>query len=249
VPTVLAILVLLVALLAGAGPAVLGLDALVVRSGSMAPAIGAGDLAIVKPTRPTELVPGDVITYRAQERPDVLVTHRLVSVDRDAQDQLRFTTRGDANNAVDQVVVDQSAVLGRVIFDVPKAGYVMDFARRTEGKIILIGVPALLLALDHVLSARKQRQGAPAGGNQVRELIARGRVAMNNGATKAAAELFDRAIAADPHLDEAWLLKASCVPRGPERLAVLRAGLTVNPESPRLKKAVEITLAAESAAG
>jgi len=249
VPTVLAILVLLLALLAGAGPAALGLDALVVRSGSMAPAIGAGDLAIVKPTKPTDLVPGDVITYRAQERPDVLVTHRLVSVDRDDQDQLRFTTKGDANNATDQVIVDQTAVLGRVIFDVPKAGYVMDFARRTEGKIVLIGLPALLLALDHVLSTRKQRQKGPGDGNRPTEYIARGRVALNNGATKAAAELFDRAIAADPHRDEAWLLKATCVARGPERLAILRAGLTVNPESLRLKKAVEITLAAESAAG
>jgi signal peptidase len=246
----LAVLILVLALAAGTLPAALGYEALVVLSGSMEPAIGVGSVAVVAPAKPQDLAVGDVITYRAAERPDLLVTHRLVDRGVDEQGRLRFSTKGDANDVVDQVTVDQTAVLGRVLFSVPRAGYLLEFARRPIGKVILIVVPALLLVLDHFLSARKRAAAEPAARpNTAEECIARGRVALNNGATRAAAELFDRAIAADPHREDGWLLKATCVPRGPERLAILRAGLLVNPDSLRLKKAVEITIAAESAAG
>ncbi len=247
---IFAVLILVVALGAGVLPALLGYESLVVLSGSMEPTIHVGSLAVVAPAKPADLVVGDVITYRAHERPDQLVTHRLVGVDHDAEGRLRYATKGDANNTIDQVTVDQNAVLGRVMFSVPFAGYVVDFARRPEGKIVLIGLPALLLLLDYGLAARKRRSAAPAAlRDEADELIARGRLALNNGATKAALDLFDRAIAAAPHRDEAWLLKATCVPPGPERLAILQAGLTVNPGSVKLKKAVEITLAAQAAAG
>jgi len=250
VAALFAVLVLAAALVAGALPAALGYEALVVLSGSMEPTIHVGSLAVVKPTRPQDLAIGDIITYREQQRPDQLVTHRLVDVGRDDQGRLRYTTQGDANNTTDQVTVDPNAVLGRVAFSVPLAGYVVDFARRPAGKVVLIGVPALLLVLDYALGTRKRRASAPpAERNESDDLIARGRLALHNGATRAALELFDRAIAADPHLDEAWLLKANCVPRGPERLAVLQAGLTVNPGSAKLKKALEITIAADTAAG
>jgi signal peptidase len=250
VAAVFAVLILAVALVAGALPAALGYEALVVLSGSMEPTIHVGSLAVVAPALPADLVVGDVITYRAQERPDQLVTHRLVGIDHDDQGRLRYATKGDANNTIDQVTVDQNAVLGRVTFSVPFAGYLVDFARRPEGKVVLIGLPALLLVLDYGLAARRRRSAAPAAlRDQADELIARGRLALNNGATKAALDLFDRAIAAEPHRDEAWLLKATCFPRGPERLAILQAGLTVNPGSAKLKKAVEITLAAQAAAG
>ena len=53
--------------------------------------------------------------------------------------------------------------------------------------------------------------------------------------------------AADPHLDEAWLLKAACLPKGPEQLACLQAALTVNPGSVKLKKALEIATARAAA--
>ena len=41
------------------------------------------------------------------------------------------------------------------------------------------------------------------------ELLARGRIAYQNGAYPAAADLFDEAIGVDPHLDEAWLMKSN----------------------------------------
>jgi len=239
------LLLLIVALLAGTVPSLFGAESFVVLSGSMEPTISVGDLTVVVPVKPQDFQVGDIITYRTTQAPDVLVTHRLIATGTDEQGRLTFETKGDANEVSDQVAVAPGAVLGRVVYSIPKVGYLVDFARRPEGKILLIGIPGLLLVADYLLGTRRRRVGQiqPAQ-NGAGELVARGRVAMNNGGTNAAIELFDRAIAADPHLDDAWLLKASCLPNGPERLACLRAALTVNPDSTKLKKALEIAVAA-----
>ncbi|MBI4492968.1 MAG: signal peptidase I [Chloroflexi bacterium] len=245
----LALLFLIAALLAGTLPSVFGYEAYVVYSGSMEPSIGVGDLAVVAPARTDQLMVGDIITYRTAQRPDIVVTHRLVGIALDEQGRTSFQTKGDANTTADQVTVDQGAVLGRVAYNIPRLGYLVEFSKRAEGKVLLIGIPGLLLALDYLLGARTRRKvevRTPRG--EVGELLARGRVALQNGGTGAALGLFDRAIAADPHLDEAWLLKAECLADAQERLACLRAGLTVNPSSTRLREAVERATASEAAA-
>jgi signal peptidase len=250
VTTVLAVLVLLVVLAVTVLPGALGYQTLVVLSGSMEPALQVGDLAVVQPTPPDQLAVGDVITYRTPARPGIPVTHRIVSVTRDAQGQLEFQTKGDANNEVDSVAADPSGVVGRVAFGIPKVGYLVDFAKRPEGKLLLFGVPGVLLVLDYLLGRRRQRRAAlTVVRSPATELIARGRVALQNGSTHAALALADRAIAADPHADDAWLLKADCLPPGAERIASLQAGLTVNPGSARIRAALDAATAGEAATG
>lgn len=250
VAAVLVLVVLIVALLAGTVPSFLGYESFVVLSGSMEPTIHVGDLAVVAPVKPTDLMVGDIITYRTTQAPDVLVTHRLTAIGEDDQGRLSFNTKGDANQVEDQVAVTQNAVLGRVAYAIPLVGYLVEFTRRPEGKLLLIIIPGALLAADYLLGLRRRRSvEVTTVRGEVGELIARGRVAQQNGGTQAALALFDRAIAADPHADEAWLLKAECLPAGAERLACLRAGLTVNPASTRLRTAVEQAGAAESATG
>jgi len=250
VVSAVALLFLIAVLLAGVLPSVLGYESFVVLSGSMEPNIHVGDLAVVAPRKPSEFMVGDVITYRTTAQPDVVVTHRIVGIGQDEDGRLSFETKGDANVVVDSVAVEQGAVLGRVAYALPYVGYLVDFSRRPEGKLLLIGLPGVLLVLDYFLGMRRRRQSpVTAVHGEAGELIARGRVAQQNGGTQAAVALFDRAIAADPHADEAWLLKAECLPEGPERVACLRAGLTVNPGSASLRHAVEQASAAETATG
>jgi signal peptidase len=243
--------VLIAALLAGTLPSIFGYESFVVLSGSMEPTIKVGDLAVVSPTKPDQFVPGDIITYRTAERPDVIVTHRLIGVGTDDQGRINFQTKGDANVEVDQVAVDPNAVLGRVAYTIPKIGYLVEFAKRPEGKLLLIGLPGLLLVLDYFLGMRRRRKAEPAVTavrSEAGDLVARGRVALQNGGTQAALGFADRAIAADPHLEDAWLLKAECL-EGQDRLAVLRAGLTVNPGSANLKTALDSALESGAATG
>jgi signal peptidase I len=260
VATALALVTLVAALMAGTLPSLAGYESFVVLSGSMEPALRTGDLAVVGPVRQDQLMVGDIITYRTAQRPDTVVTHRLVGIGVDERGRQTFQTKGDANDAVDQVLVEPGAVLGRVAYGIPKVGYVVEFARRPEGKLLLLGIPGLLLAIDALLGVRKRRGAAAdtkqppvptsavAGPNpEAAELLGRGRIALANGGPGIARLMFDRAIAADPHCEDAWLLKAACLKEPHERLACLQAGLVVNPGSPQLREALTHATAADRA--
>jgi signal peptidase I len=256
-----AVLVVLVgALLAGTVPSLVGYESFVVLSGSMEPNLHVGDLAVVGPVRQDQLEVGDVISYRTPQRPDVVVTHRLIGIGEDERGRPALQTKGDANDSADQVMVEPGAVLGRVAYGVPMIGYLVEFARRPEGKLLLLACPAFLLALDAFMAARK-RQSAPVQpepltvtsssvsgiGADAAELVSRGRIALENGGPGIARLMFDRAIAADPFCEDAWLLKAICLKDPVERLACLQAGLTVNPMSIQLKDAVANAVALDRA--
>src|SRR4051794_26864455 len=151
------LLVLIIGLLVGTVPMLIGGESFVVLSGSMEPTIGVGDLTVVIPVKPTDLQPGDIITYRTTVQPDVVVTHRLMSKETDDQGRLTFETRGDANQVSDSVGVDSNTVLGRVAYSIPKLGYLVEFARQPQGKLLLVAIPALLLVLDYALGWRRRR--------------------------------------------------------------------------------------------
>src|SRR5437868_4066976 len=119
----------------------------------------------------------------------------------------------------------------------------MDPALQGGDLAVASPTPPHPLSVGAVITSRtRTRDGSPAS-----ELIARGRVALQNGSTHAALALADRAIAADPHADDAWLLKGECLPPGAERIASLQAGLTVNPGSARLRAALDAATAGEAA--
>jgi signal peptidase I len=157
-----ALLALVLLLLAGTAPSVLGYESFVVYSGSMEPAIMTGDIAVVGPVKAGELKVGDVITFRTAANPDVVVTHRLVQLETDPGGHLMFQTKGDANDIVDQVQVEQGALLGRVAYSLPRLGYMVDFSKRTEGKALFIALPGLLLAGDYLRARLRLGKLAPA---------------------------------------------------------------------------------------
>src|ERR1700737_435713 len=122
-----ALLVVVVAfLLAGPLPTFFGYESYVVYSGSMEPTIHVGDIAIVGPVKADKLVAGDIITFRTPQNPDTIVTHRLQNVAMDSTGHFSFQTKGDANDTPDQIGVDQSAVLGKVVYSLPGLGFLVE---------------------------------------------------------------------------------------------------------------------------
>lgn len=136
-------------------PELAGADrAYVVRSGSMAPTIEAGDVVLVSGTPPSEIRAGDVISYRTERttadgRAGV-VTHRVVGVE-DGGDGGSFRTKGDANDRTDPGRVPASAVIGRVTFAIPLVGSVIAFAASEAGFVALVVVPLGLLVASEVV--------------------------------------------------------------------------------------------------
>jgi signal peptidase len=126
-------------------PYAFGFKSFTVMSGSMEPAIGTGAVVVERPIAPREARVGDVVTFKDPEGGERLITHRVTSV-RVSGDTASFVTKGDANNAVERWNVPAGGSIGRVAYDVPKVGYLMAYAGGRHGRLLLIVLPALLLA-------------------------------------------------------------------------------------------------------
>lgn len=103
-------------------PKIFGFAAVIVISGSMEPAIEAGDLIIIK--EQGEYKEDDIVTYRSGP---TLITHRIVAINAS-----EVITRGDANNAEDAPVV-LSALEGKVVLNIPEAGKFLLFLKTPTG--------------------------------------------------------------------------------------------------------------------
>jgi signal peptidase I len=135
--------------LALALPNVAGWHSFTVLSGSMEPAIHTGDIVMVRPVSPAELRVGDVVTFKDPADRARLITHRLSSF-RARSGSFEMVTRGDANNTPERWSVPASGRLGRVAYRVPYAGYLLAQLGGRYGRILLIALPALLLAAYEV---------------------------------------------------------------------------------------------------
>lgn len=100
--TALVVLVVILATLL-VGARFIGLTPFTVLSGSMEPTYHVGSLIYVKKVDPYTLKAGDVITYSISE--EMVATHRIVEVIPDEEDPevIRFKTKGDANEAEEQL--------------------------------------------------------------------------------------------------------------------------------------------------
>lgn len=127
-------------------PAILDYKVLSVLSGSMEPAIKTGDVIIVEPLKPEhQIAEGDVITFRAADAPDMLITHRVVGIVSVNGEPAAYVTKGDSNDTVDLSPVSRSQIVGIQRWRVPYYGYLSDFMRTPQGVVSLVIVPGVLL--------------------------------------------------------------------------------------------------------
>lgn len=119
----------------------------IVKSGSMEPAIMTGGIVLIKPS--DTYVVGDIITFGEDSRGEIPTTHRIVSI-RESGTQTFYSTKGDANEDPDPQETPGREVIGKVLFTMPYAGYVLDFARKPLGFVLLIGIPAGIIILDEL---------------------------------------------------------------------------------------------------
>ena len=110
-----------------------GIKPLIIRSGSMEPAIPTGALAIAKHVPAGNIKADDVISVINEQ--GIRVTHRVVSVDSTASDAAALTLKGDANRVPDsQPYVISSAE--RVVFHVDGLGYAAAWLDTPAAKIL-----------------------------------------------------------------------------------------------------------------
>lgn len=88
-----------------------------ILTGSMMPKYNPGDVVLVAKTNLDKLDNNDVITFKINEN---TVTHRIVQKTDEG-----FITKGDNNNVNDLEVITKEKILGKVIFKIPKIGFIL----------------------------------------------------------------------------------------------------------------------------
>lgn len=94
-----------------------------VVSNSMKPKFERGDLIFIKGVdSPDQIKVGDIIVFRLQNE-SITKVHRVIEVI-NQDDQVLFRTKGDANSSPDPSPVSFEEVKGKVLFWIPKLGYI-----------------------------------------------------------------------------------------------------------------------------
>ena len=129
-------------------PALLGFQRYVITSGSMTGTYDRGSLVFDRVVPTSSLREGDVITFRPPGQAG-LVTHRIVSL-KVVRGQRVFTTKGDANRTADMwgPLTLHDAKQARVAFHVPYLGFGIAALSDRRLRMVLIGLPALLIAVS-----------------------------------------------------------------------------------------------------
>ena len=140
-------------------PSLFGWQRYAIVSGSMTGTYDKGTLVLDEVVPVADLKVGDVITYLppAGAGPDHLITHRIAWIGKDQTGARIFRTKGDANQVADPWTFRLSQpTQARVRFGVPHVGRVLWALSRKDVRMIIIALPALLIALSTLIALWRQ---------------------------------------------------------------------------------------------
>ncbi|MBQ6856162.1 MAG: signal peptidase I [Lachnospiraceae bacterium] len=129
---------------------VFGYKAFIVRSDSMSKTdFDAGDVIFVKDVDPTTLDAGDIIAYISQNDHNYgdTVTHKIRRKATNENGAPGFITYGTTTDTDDEAIVTYPYVLGKYTGKLPKVGTFFTFLKTTQGYILCIFIPCMLLIL------------------------------------------------------------------------------------------------------
>ena len=117
---------------------------------SMYPTIKAGDIVITYKEDENKYNVGDVITFVSSNNGGITITHRVKEV-YEVNGEYSYKTKGDNNNTADNEIIKSQSVLGKVVFKIPKAGYIQQFLSSKFGWIVAIVLPALAIIISDIV--------------------------------------------------------------------------------------------------
>jgi len=146
---------------------------------SMYPTIKAGDIIVTYKNDDDRYNIGDIITFVSptSNNKSITITHRVKEI-YSLNNEFSYKTKGDNNGTADNAVVPSKNVLGRVVFRIPKAGYIQQFLVTKTGWIVAIVIPSLGIIIYDILKIFKSlaRKGKRKIGNSSKVLEAKERL-------------------------------------------------------------------------
>ena len=94
--------------------------AIAIASGSMTPKIKKGDVVVVdRKYKYDELEKGQIIAYKEK---GIIIVHRIAKKVK-LGDSYIYYTKGDANDNIDEIIIDKDKIIGVTNFNIPYIGY------------------------------------------------------------------------------------------------------------------------------
>ena len=136
-------------------PSVGGIFPMIILTDSMEPVFSSGDLIVCHTIDAEKVQEGDIICfYDPAGNGTSTVTHRVVKVTTDENGDLAWETKGDANNTEDTTLVPAKNLVGIYQRSFSGAGNVAMFIQTTQGLIICVICPIILLVAYDVIRRR-----------------------------------------------------------------------------------------------
>lgn len=151
-------------------PTLLGHERYVITGGSMTGTYDKGSIVFERPVAAADLEVGDVITYQppASSGVTTLVTHRIIAIGRSPEGEQVLRTQGDANPDPDPWLFSLTSQDQPVAaYSVPYAGYALIALADPQLRLLVVGLPAglvALLSLGQLVAAVRTRPDPALGG-------------------------------------------------------------------------------------
>jgi signal peptidase I len=137
--------------------ALLGYRPMVVRSGSMVPTLGIGDVVIANWVHVDRIHPGEIVTFPADiDRPQ-LITHRVQKVVV-GRDFVHVQTKGDANAEPEEWSQPRNALVGHVYWRIPKIGRLLVVLGESTTKWFLLAATTSVVLIAVVMRSLRRRR-------------------------------------------------------------------------------------------
>lgn len=122
-----------------------------VATGSMVPVYEVGDVLISKEVEPEDIKIGDDIVYEGKKGSfnDKIVTHRVISIDKQEDGNYKIITKGVANNLEDPEI-NQTQVYGKVICNLKILSWIGKLVRNVYTFYFIIFIPVAILIYKNI---------------------------------------------------------------------------------------------------
>ena len=122
-----------------------------VATGSMIPVYEVGDVLISKEIDGEDIKVGDDLIYQGKKGSFAgkIVTHRVISIEKQEDGNYKIITQGVANNVADPEI-DQTQVYGKVICNVKILGLIGKLVRNVYTFYFILLIPVAVLIVKNV---------------------------------------------------------------------------------------------------
>ncbi len=136
-------------------PTIGGVAPMIVLTESMSPLFDGGDLIFIRTAEAEDIQADHIISFfDPAGNGTSVVTHRVLEVIKE-DGEIKFITKGDANNVEDRLAVRAQNLIGTYTgFRIPGAGHIAMFMQTTAGLIVCVILPILLLVGYDIIRRR-----------------------------------------------------------------------------------------------